>query len=276
MDRLFHIFKADERDVIKLAHSKNDPHFHDFEELIIGVEGNLEHFIDFKTTTIEAPFASFVTKGKLHRIKPNLRNGKCDMRIIRFKSEFIPETTFQIYGYYHEFANIPLTSGDCVNRLFVLCQMIEDEMKQAMPDYSIVRHLLSAIFSMIESERRRTAPSTGDMQGTLNTTFRDFLRILEQNFRRAESVDFYAEQLFMSARNLNIICRTFLQRSVSEIIETRKLIEAKNLLTNTDKTIAEIGFELGYQEKAYFSNVFKKKAGQTPTEFRDEMRKLAS
>ncbi len=276
MDRLFQIFRADERDVIKLAQSKNDPHFHDFEELIIGVEGNLEHFIDFKTTTIEAPFASFITKGKLHRIKPNLKNGKCDMRILRFKSEFIPETTFQIYGYYHEFANITLTPGGCVDRLFVICQMIEDEMKQAVPDYSIIRHLLSAIFSMIESERRKKATSPQDMQGTLNSTFGNFLRILEQNFRQPEGVDFYAEKLFMSARNLNIICRAALQRSVSEIIETRKLIEAKNLLTNTDKTVAQIGFELGYQEKAYFSNVFKKKAGQTPTEFRDEMRKLAS
>lgn len=276
MDKLFQIFKADEQAVMTVAQSKNDPHFHDFEELIIGVEGELDHFIDFKTTSIEAPFAAFITKGKLHRLKPNLKEGKCDMWILRFKSEFIPETTFQLYGNYHEFANIPLRSGACVNRLFVICQLIADEMKQAMPDYSVIRHLLSALFTMIESERRQSATSVLDTQGTLNTTFRNFLNILEQNFRRSEGVDFYAEKLFMSGRNLNIICHNVLQRSVSEIIETRKLIEAKNLLTNTDKPVAEIGFELGYQDKAYFTNVFKKKAGQTPTEFRDEMRRLVS
>jgi AraC family transcriptional activator of pobA len=276
MEKLFQIFKADEQDVTKVAASINDPHFHDFEELIIGVEGQLEHFIDFKTSIIEAPCASFITKGKLHRVKPNLKDGKCDMWILRFKSEFIPETTFQLYGNYHEFANIPLTPGDCVNRLFVISQMIADEMKQETPDYAVIRHLLSVIFSMIESERRKTESSTLDIQGTLNTTFKNFLNILEQNFRRPEGVDFYAEKLFMSARNLNLICHNVLQRSVSEIIETRKLIEAKNLLTNTDKTVAEIGFELGYQDKAYFTNVFKKKSGQTPTEFRDEMRRLVS
>ena len=64
--------------------------------------------------------------------------------------------------------------------------------------------------------------------------------------------------------------------SVSEIIETRKLIEAKNLLVNSDNPVSEISFELGYNEKAYFSSVFKKKSGQTPTEFREEMRKLVS
>ena len=98
---------------------------------------------------------------------------------------------------------------------------------------------------MIESERRKTDDPALVTQGSLNTTFRNFLNILEHNFRRPEGVDFYAEKLFMSARNLNIICHNVLQRSVSEIIETRKLIEAKNLLTNTDKTVAEIGFELG-------------------------------
>jgi AraC family transcriptional regulator, transcriptional activator of pobA len=89
-------------------------------------------------------------------------------------------------------------------------------------------------------------------------------------------VEFYAEKLFMSSRNLNMICQNILQRSVSEIIETRKLIEAKNLLVSTHKSISEIGYELGYNEKAYFTNVFKKKSGQTPTEFREEMRTLIS
>ena len=109
-----------------------------------------------------------------------------------------------------------------------------------------------------------------------STTFKNFLTILEENYRRPESVNFYAEKLFMSARGLNMICHQILQQSVSEIIETRKLIEAKNLLMNTDKTISEIGFELGYSDKAYFTNVFKRKSGQTPTEFRTDIKAIIS
>jgi transcriptional regulator, AraC family len=89
-------------------------------------------------------------------------------------------------------------------------------------------------------------------------------------------VDFYAEKLFMSARNLNLICQQVLSMSVSEMIETRKLTEAKNQLIYSSKTIAEIGFDLGYKEKAYFSAVFKKKTGQTPGEFREEMQERLS
>ena len=81
-------------------------------------------------------------------------------------------------------------------------------------------------------------------------------------------------QLHMTSRNLNQITHKLLHQSVSEIIETRKLMEAKRLMTSTDKTISEIAFEIGYNEKSYFSKVFKKKSGQTPTEFREEMKKL--
>ncbi len=129
---------------------------------------------------------------------------------------------------------------------------------------------------MIESERKKIEIPPNGFHYTQNITFKNFLKILEDNYQRPEGVDFYAEKLFMSTRNLNLICHNILQMSVSEIIETRKLIEAKNLLISTHMSISEIGFELGYSEKSYFSNVFKKKTGQTPSGFRDEMRKLIS
>lgn len=276
MNQPFKIFTITEADVAKIAAAPDEPHHHDFEELIVGIAGRLEHFIDFKTTTFKAPFVSFVTRGKIHRVLPGTENGVCKMWVLRFKSEFIAETTFQLYSHYHDHANVALQPDSCFERLVTVCELIAGEMQQAVPDLAVVRHLLSALFTMIESERRKTEPGETGNLSTQNTTFKNFLAILEENFRRPEGVEFYAEKLFMSPRNLNLICNQILQKSVSEIIETRKLIEAKNLLTTTDKTIAEIGFDLGYNEKAYFTAVFKKKSGQTPTEFREEMRRLTS
>ncbi|TNE59353.1 MAG: AraC family transcriptional regulator [Bacteroidetes bacterium] len=276
MDQPFHIFLLTEADVPKIAAAPDDPHHHDFEELIVGIAGTLEHFIDFKSTVIKAPFVSFVTRGKVHRVVPGTENGVCKMWALRFKSEFIAETTFQLYSRYHDQANIALPPGTCFNRLVTVCDMIYGEMQQDAPDLAVVRHLLSVLFTMIESERRKIEPEDTASRSTQNTTFKNFLAILEENFRRPEGVEFYAEKLFMSPRNLNLICNQILQMSVSEIIETRKLIEAKNLLTTTDKTIAEIGFDVGYQDKSYFTAVFKKKSGQTPSEFREDMRRLVS
>lgn len=275
MNQIFKIFKVDEAEAAKISASPDEPHKHEFEELIIGIEGQLEHFIDFKNISIDAPFVSFVTQGKVHRIIPRPVNGKCEMWGLRFKSEFIPETTFQLYAYYHDHATFQLENKAAFRRMTTVCEIIQDEMQQDNPDYSVVRHLLSALFMMIESERNKIAPENTQMNSQ-NTTLNNFLRILEDNYHRPMGVDFYAEKLFMSPRNLNLICKNIMQQTVTEIIETRKLIEAKNQLIHTDKNISEIGFDLGYNEKAYFTNVFKRRTGQTPTEFRKEMKSLFS
>jgi AraC family transcriptional regulator, transcriptional activator of pobA len=276
MTELFKIFMLTEERAAEIASMPDEPHFHDYEELLVGIEGSLEHFIDFKQDEFNAPYISYVTKGKVHRVIPRLKDNKCRVWVVRFRSEFIPETTFQLYSYYHDKANIVMQKGPCFNRIPVLCEMMSGEMNQADPDYGVIRQLLSTLFTVIESERRKLDTADAINQKTQSITFKNFLIILEENFRRPLGVDFYAEKLFMTSRNLNLICHNILQQSVSEIIETRKLIEAKNLLISSDKTISEISFEIGYNEKSYFTNVFRKKSGQTPSEFREEMKKLIS
>jgi AraC-like DNA-binding protein len=276
MSQLFKIFRLGPEEAKQILSSPEEPHCHDFEELIVGIEGDLEHFIDFKSEKFVSPFISFVTKGKVHLVKPVIKNKKFNIWVVEFRSEFIPETTFQLYSYYHDHANLQLQKGESFNRMIALCEMMNGEFLQETPDFAVIRLLLSTLFTMIESERKKTETDEKRFYNTQNITFKNFLKILEENFRRPEGVEFYAEKLFMTVRNLNLICHNILHKSVSEIIETRKLIEAKNLLISTNKTIAEIGFELGYNEKAYFTTVFKKKSGQTPTEFRQEMNKLVS
>lgn len=94
MTDTFKIFQVDTEEALQIIASGNEPHSHEFEELIIGTAGQLEHFIDFKTTLLNAPFISFITRGKVHRIQPLLKDGVCKIWAVRFKSEFIPETTF--------------------------------------------------------------------------------------------------------------------------------------------------------------------------------------
>lgn len=276
MDELFDIYKLTAEDALKIAGKPNEPHVHEFEELIVGVEGQLEHFIDFSSNLYEAPYVSFIAKSKMHKVKPIPVDGKCSIWVIRFNTEFIPETSFMLYSLYHDYANVKLNRDDSFKRIVTLCEMIHGEMQQVNPSLTIVRDLLKAIFSMIEAERDKITDESQANSNTQNTTFKNFLLILEENFRRSDvGVEFYAEKLFMSARNLNLICQNVMNKSVSEIIEARRLTEGMNLLTYTDKTVSEIGFELGYNEKSCFTSVFKKKNGQTPTAFRKQMRQLA-
>jgi len=79
MNEIFKIFRLREDEAKKISALPDEPHQHDFEELIIGMDGLLEHFIDFQSEKIDTPCVSFITKGKVHRVIPQLKNGKCDI-----------------------------------------------------------------------------------------------------------------------------------------------------------------------------------------------------
>ena len=58
MTNLFRIFLLTEKEAQAIEAAPDEAHQHDYEELIIGIKGMLEHFIDYKTTNFEAPFVS--------------------------------------------------------------------------------------------------------------------------------------------------------------------------------------------------------------------------
>jgi len=273
MEKQFHIIEITKELVESLKAKSEAAHFHDFEELIIVTEGSLEHFIDFQVEVVAAPFASYVSMGKMHRVVEH-----ADLRgwIINYQNEFIPDSKLNFYSNFFTSTKIPILTVECTNRLISLCKLINAEYQQENPDLSTIRHLTTALISMIEAERKRNIPVENIVKASQITTFNNFLRILEENFRRDEGVTFYAEKMNMSERNLNIICKNNFQKSVSEIIETRKLIEAKSLLIHSGKSVSEIGYELGYNEKSYFTRVFRNKLSVTPTEFREITRAIIS
>jgi AraC family transcriptional regulator, transcriptional activator of pobA len=273
MEKQFHIFEITE-ELVKTIQSRSEgSHYHDFEELIIVTQGSLEHYIDFQHETVIAPFASYVSMGKMHRIvaHDNLRGW-----VINYQNEFIPDSKLNFYSNFFTTTNIPIIQSGCERRFVSLCEIINAEYTQEAPDFQTIRHLVTALISMIEAERKRIIPIDKSVKASQIDTFNNFLRILEQNFRRDEGVPFYADKMNMSERNLNIICKNNFQKSVSEIIETRKLIEAKNLLIHSEKSVSEIGYDLGYNEKSYFTRVFHNKLSVTPTQFREMTREMIS
>lgn len=273
MKQQFEIYQVTPEQAAKISAMPNDPHVHDFEELLIGIEGELEHLIDFESKLYRAPYVSFVAKGKVHRLRPVPVDGKCSIWVIKFQTDFIPDTSFGLYSLYHGNSNVELQRDDYFQRIVMLCEMMQSEAAMDEPSVNVIRDLLKATFTMIEVEREKYSET--QKLNTQNTTFKNFLAILEENYRRPEAgVEFYAEKLFMSSRNLNLITQNVMNMSVSELIETRRMTEGKNLLTSTDKSISEIGFELGYSEKSCFTTVFRKKNGMTPSMFRQKMKAL--
>jgi len=257
----------------QFAAAPSRPHRHEYEEIIIITKGTPWHFIDFKKETIEPPVAIYVAQGKIHQFKPD---DQTEGWVIRYQNEFIPDSRFHFYSNFIDNINYPLDSTSCLEKLNTLCEMMLDEYQAAPPDLIMIKHLLAALLTKLEAQGRSRLKEVNNPNNTQQVSFNNFLKILEQNYKRPEDVQFYADKLNMSVRNLNLVCKAIFDKSVSEIIETRKLIEARQLLINTDMSVSEIGYELGYNEKAYFTRVFSKKTGITPTEFRTRICSMLS
>lgn len=273
MEKPFDMFVISSEVVDEIRSHPTNPHRHEYEEILIITRGKPEHYIDFFREALTAPVVIYVAQGKVHEFMPDLETrGWC----IRYRNDFIHESNFHFYSNFLDQIHFSFDAGDCRQKIGILCELILHEYRHNPERQDIYRHLLSALLAKLEAEGTHHLPDDQDARTPQRIAFRNFLRILEDNYTRPLGVGFYADKLNTSTRNLNLVCQKVFGKSVSEIIETRKLIEARRLLLNSPLNISEIGFALGYSEKSYFTRVFSKRTGLTPTDFRAAMQSASS
>jgi len=78
----------------------------------------------------------------------------------------------------------------------------------------------------------------------------------------------YADRLAVHVNHLNKVLKEITGQTTTGLISNRIIQEAKILLKQTDWTISEIAYTLGFDELAHFSNFFKKHTSFTPVAFR--------
>ncbi len=268
MEGIFDIYELTPELVKQVIEAPAPLHRHDFEEFLILTEGKPLHFIDVKQQTLNAPVIVYVAEGKVHQFIPDEATSGW---VIKYRTEFIPDSSFHFYSFFTDLINYPLGTDFCISSITDLCRMMYREHQQELSDLNVVKHLLLALIAKLETEKGGIPEQSSTARPQQTETFNNFLKILQYNYKRTEGVQFYADKLNTSIRNLNLICSSVFGKSVSDIIETRKLIEARQLLLNTSLTVSEIGYELGYNDKSYFTRVFKRRTGLTPSEFRQDL-----
>lgn len=92
---------------------------------------------------------------------------------------------------------------------------------------------------------------------------------IEENFRIKHSASDYANMLYVTPIALSRVTKNHFNKTPSDLITERIIVEAKRELYLTDKTVKEIAFELGYEDEHYFSRVFKNKTDISPQFYRD-------
>ncbi len=127
-----------------------------------------------------------------------------------------------------------------------------------------LRMFLIKTLRLVDTQR----PDQEVANSNLDKTAETFITLVEKHFREEHTVTGYAEKLFISPKSLSKRLNTQGYATPLKIIKDRLILEAKRQLKFTNKTVKEIAFELGFDDPAYFSRLFSKGTGSSPSQYR--------
>ena len=107
-----------------------------------------------------------------------------------------------------------------------------------------------------------------DLIDNLNAYLSDRFESQKSLISGLPSVQEVSEHLHVSPRYLTDMLKSLTGQSAQQHIHNQLVDRAKNVLTNTNLTIAEIAYDLGFEHPQSFSKLFKQKTNMSPLEFR--------
>lgn len=240
---------------------------HDFFSLILFESAEGRHIIDGKEYSIQGRQLHIVFPGQVHHWE--------------YESD---------HGIYQLFV-----SGDILDRLGGLMQLpvfiykkkpvieidetsfeklvhefkdIRDELNAPSPVMSeIIYSKMKIIARNIFKEIQKNEEYSGIYEN--HPVLFDFMLLLNKNFNQERTKKYYADQLRINANYLNILCKKYLGRTATEIIENQTIEKIKYKLMMTQEPLKDIAFDFNFHNYGYFSGFIKKHTGFTPKKFRE-------
>jgi AraC family transcriptional regulator, transcriptional activator of pobA len=169
---------------------------------------------------------------------------------------------------------IVLQPGEAERRkLDLLLEVFKDEFdtRDDIQGNMLRMLLVRLIISITRIARVQTLPV-----GVAETPEFDIIRqyhiLVEQHYKQEHEVQFYAARLFKSPKTLSNVFKKIHAQSPLQVIHQRLLMEARRLLTYSEKPAKQIADELGFEDAAHFSKFFKKMAGISPSDLRNQLK----
>lgn len=260
--------------LVSFHHSIEKPHRHAFTVVVYFTHGKGTHDIDFVRYQVQPGSLFILYPGQIHSWE---LSDDCDGYIF-FHSNLLFDERQLIYNQLQKFRVqqlflpslfIPFVENGYFHLLWK--QLLVEYLSEGFWKNIYLATLITQIYIEILRPLVKTESESGKTQRTYQQWYHQFETLLEENFKHEKSVAAYAAKMFLSPKHLNRIANQIVGKSASHIIVDRVILEAKRSLVNTSKSLGEIADELGYEDYAYFSHVFKKNTGITPSQFLKEI-----
>lgn len=246
-----------------------EPHRHNSYVLVFFTKGSGTHEIDFDVFSIQSGSMFFLQPGQMHHWD---LSDDVEGFVIFYSQEmynlYFGEKTIADYPFYSSVDNKPEMVFDLAEARAIL-PYFESMMSEIQASQILKRDKIMNLLDIIHIEIARKYSETHLHEAhSYNVKIKNFEVLLAQNFKTEKAPSFYAAQLNITLKHLNRICNEMLQKTTTEVITDRIILEVKRMLMDKKMTVNEIATELGFDDFSYFTRLFKKHTGLTPSAFR--------
>jgi AraC family transcriptional activator of pobA len=252
------------------------PHRHKFYEICIFASTGGIHEIDFQAFEIKERSIHFLSPGQVHLLSGTQKNQGF---VLAFSPEFMVDSTW----YDSSLLEIPFFNPLKTDRILELSEKdyayVITLLQHIASDYAImgekakeiIQHYVKILLGKCNYLFTEKQKSTVNHEDTSIKLISRFKYLVEQHFHHIHQVQQYSELLYITPAHLNKCCKQITGVTASELIMQRIVLEARRLLMFTGMSSKEVAFHLQFEDPAYFSRIFKKKSGYSPTAFRATM-----
>jgi AraC family transcriptional activator of pobA len=154
-----------------------------------------------------------------------------------------------------------------------LLMMVVEQLKTEMQNAALAQYELMVsylkIFLINASRIKMEQMVTRIVPGKEPFILKTLKDAIEEYYKIKHSPSEYADMLNISTKALNRISKTHFNKTLTNLIAERIIIEAKRELWLTSKAVKTIAYELGFNDEFYFSRFFKSNAAVSPQFYRD-------
>lgn len=258
------------REHLKSHSFVEEPHRHDSYLMVFFTDGSGIHEIDFDRFEIKKGSLFVLQPGQMHHWS---LSEDIEGFVIIFSQElynlYFGKKNINDYNFYHSIHNRPeiLFEASEISKILPYFNLLIEENSQ-YNNFQLDKML--NLLDCIHIEISRKYSETYSHQAhSYNIKISAFEKLLEQHFKEEKSPSFYADKLNITLKHLSRICNEILQKTATEVIMDRVILEIKRMLTDKQLAVNEVASAIGYDDYSYFSRVFKKHTGVSPTAFRD-------